>query len=124
MVVVAFPACPVSMVLLGHQVATDVTDVMAVMELKADQGLQGKTGPQGPPGDKGPAGVKGEEGAKGEPGAQGFSGQKGEPGPMPFKNWKECVWKNVNDGKDNGLIKVSRAFAIYLHTIIKFTHNI
>ena len=37
MVVVAFPACPASMVLLGHQVATDVTDVMAVMDLKAIQ---------------------------------------------------------------------------------------
>jgi len=24
---------------------------------------------------------------------------------MPFKNWKECAWKNVNDGKDHGLIK-------------------
>jgi len=24
---------------------------------------------------------------------------------MSYKNWKECVWKNVNDGKDNGLIK-------------------
>jgi len=26
---------------------------------------------------------------------------------MPFKNWKECAWKNLNDGKDNGLIKAS-----------------
>ena len=43
---------------------------------------------------------------------------------MPFKNWKECVWKNLNDDKDNGLIKVSRAFAIDRHKIIKFTHNI
>ena len=59
MVVVAFPACPASMVLLGHQAATDVTDVMAVMELK-----------------------------------------------------------------DNGLIKVSLAFAVYRRTVIKFTHNI
>jgi len=24
---------------------------------------------------------------------------------MPFKNWKECAWKNVNDDKDHGLIK-------------------
>ena len=56
---------------------------------KGDQGLQGKTGPQGPPGDNGPA------------------GQKGEHGPMPFKNWKECVWKNLNDDKDSGLIKAS-----------------
>ena len=90
---------------------------------KGDQGLQGKTGPQGPPGDKGPAGVKGEEGAKGETGAQGPPGQIWEVGPMPFKNWKECAWKNLNDEKDNGLIKVSRAFAIDQHTIIKFTHN-
>lgn len=72
---------------------------------KGDRGLQGNTGPQGPPGDKGPAGAKGEKGAIGETGAQGPPGQKGEPGPMPIKNWKECVWKNVNDDKDNGLIK-------------------
>ena len=69
--------------------------------------MQGKTGPQGPPGDKGPAGVKGEEGAKGEPGTQGPAGQKGQPGPMPIKNWKECVWKNLNDDKESGLIKAS-----------------
>ena len=90
---------------------------------KGDQGLQGKTGPQGPPGDKGPAGVKGKVGAKGEPGSQGPPGQIRELGPMLFKNWKECVWKNVNDGKDSGLIKVSRAFAIDRHTIIKFAPN-
>jgi len=24
---------------------------------------------------------------------------------MSFKNWKECAWNNLNDGKDNGLIK-------------------
>ena len=92
--------------------------------VKGDQGLQGKTGPQGPPGDKGPAGVKGEEGAKGETGAQGPPGQKWELGPMLFKNWKECAWKTLDDPKDSGLIKVSRAFASDQHTIIKFTHNI
>ena len=91
---------------------------------KGDQGLQGKTGPQGPPGDKGPAGVKGEEGAKGETGAQGPPGQIWQLGPMPFKNWKECAWKNLNDGKDSGLIKVSCAFAIDQHALIKFTNNI
>ena len=86
--------------------------------------MRGETGPEGPPGGKGPAGVKGEKGAKGETGAQGPPGQKGELGPMPLKNWKECVWKNLNDDKDYGLIKVSRAFAINRHTIIKFSHNI
>ena len=91
---------------------------------KGHQGLQGKTGPQGPPGDKGPAGVKGKVGAKGESGSQGPPGQIWELGPMLFKNWKECVWKNLNDGKDSGLIKVSGAFAIDRHTMIKFAPNI
>ena len=74
--------------------------------------------PRGPPGVMGPAGVNGKDGAKGELGAQGPPGQKGErggtgasgkpgtSGAMPFKNWKECVWKNMNEGKNNGLIKV------------------
>ena len=91
---------------------------------KGDQGLQGKTGPQGLPGDKGPAGVKGKEGTKGEPGAQGPPGQIWELGPMPFKNWKECVWKNLNDNRDSVLVKVSRVFAIDRHKIIKFAPNI
>jgi len=29
---------------------------------------------------------------------------------MSFKNWKECTWKELNDGKDNGLMKVSVFF--------------
>lgn len=24
---------------------------------------------------------------------------------MPFKNWKECAWNNLDDSKDHGLIK-------------------
>ena len=39
MVVVAFPACLASMVLLGHQAATDV---MAVMELKVIKDCRGR----------------------------------------------------------------------------------
>ena len=42
MVVVAFPVRPASMVLLGHQVATDVMDVMAVMELKVIMDCRGR----------------------------------------------------------------------------------
>ena len=80
-----------------------------------DQGSPGKIGPQGPPGVTGSVGVKGKDGAKGEPGVQGPPGPKGErgqsghpgnPGLMPFKNWKECAWKDLNDDKDSGLIKV------------------
>ena len=89
---------------------------------KGDQGIPGKTGPQGPPGPSGNPGVNGNDGAKGERGAQGPPGQKGErgesglsgtpgnPGLMAFKNWKECVWKNINDDKDQGLIKVNTFF--------------
>ena len=82
---------------------------------KGDQGSPGKIGPQGPDGVMGPAGVNGKDGAKGEPGVRGPPGPKGErgqsrhpgnPGLMPFKNWKECAWKDLNDDKDNGLIKV------------------
>ena len=25
---------------------------------------------------------------------------------MFYKNWKECAWNNLDDDKDNGLIKV------------------
>ena len=83
---------------------------------KGDQGSSGKTGPQGP---LGTPGINGKNGIKGEPGVQGPPGRKGQrgesagsglavsPGVMSYKNWKECAWKNLNDGKDHGLIKVS-----------------
>jgi len=35
-----------------------------------------------------------------------MSGIPGTPGLMAYKNWKECAWKNLNDEKDQGLIKV------------------
>ncbi|XP_068672507.1 collagen triple helix repeat-containing protein 1-like [Montipora capricornis] len=81
---------------------------------KGDQGQPGKAGPQGPRGVVGPAGANGKDGEKGERGVHGPPGQKGErgesgasgaPGVKAFKNWKECAWKNINDGKDHGLIK-------------------
>ena len=63
--------------------------------------------------------MNGKDGAKGEPGAQGPPGQKGQrgesgtsevpgsSGALPYKNWKECAWKDLNDSKDHGLIKVN-----------------
>ena len=92
---------------------------------KGDQGIPGKTGPQGPPGPSGNPGVNGNDGAKGERGAQGPPGQKGErgesglsgtpgnPGLMAFKNWKECAWKKLSDGRDHGLIKVNTFLGIF-----------
>ena len=81
-------------------------------------GHDGQNGNQGSPGITGPVGPPGPQGTKGETGVQGPSGQKGEPGETRTsgidgtsvqtrsKNWKECAWKNLNDNKDNGLIKV------------------
>ena len=37
----------------------------------------------------------GPKGAKGEQGNQGLQ-----------RNWKQCAWKNIEEGKDSGLIKV------------------
>jgi len=59
----------------------------------------------------GPVGPPRLQGTKGETGVQGPRGQKGEcgalaPGLMSHRNWKECAWKNLNEDKDNGLIKV------------------
>ena len=72
-----------------------------------NQGKPGSAGPQGSPGPRGPPGADGMDGAKGAPGDQGPRGPKGERGAMPVKNWKECVWQYVNDGKDIGLVRVS-----------------
>ncbi|XP_078368013.1 collagen triple helix repeat-containing protein 1-like [Oculina patagonica] len=78
---------------------------------KGDKGSPGKTGPQGPPGPKGTHGAKGEPGVqgphgqKGQRGESGTSGFPGTPDAMSFKNWKECVWEDLNDQTDQGLIK-------------------
>ena len=60
----------------------------------------------------GSGGPPGLHGAKGETGIQGPRGQKGERGDeafglLSYKNWKECAWKDLNDDKDHGLIKVN-----------------
>ena len=59
-------------------------------------------GPQGSTGRQGPRGTKGDTGDKG---SQGAPGLRGPPGALG-SNWKQCVFKNLNDGKDTGLIKV------------------
>ena len=46
-------------------------------------------------------------GAPGKMGPKGPQGPKGEQGTQaPQRNWKQCAWKNLNDGRDYGLIKV------------------
>ena len=95
------------------------------------KGIKGPTGPAGPPGNKGEAGPRGNQGPPGTKGPQGPSGSAGSPGnkgdtgargsqgppgpkgaPGSFgRNWKQCVFKNLNDGRDSGLIKVKTQFA-------------
>jgi len=61
-------------------------------------GIAGSSGPQGSTGPRGEKGDAGKPGSKGTPGPKGPSGAMGS-------NWKQCVWKNMNEGKDTGLIK-------------------
>lgn len=80
---------------------------------KGDKGNLGKTGPQGSSGSKGNQGAKWEPGIQGPPGQKGQRGEGGAngipgmPGAISHKNWKECAWNNLNDDKDNGMIKAS-----------------
>ena len=96
--------------------------VMAATEVKVNRAVPGKLDLRGLPG---APGINGKNGAKGEPGIQGPPGQKGQRGEsgtsgipgtpgvmMTYRNWKECAWKNLNDGKDNGLIKVNTYFEL------------
>ena len=67
-------------------------------------GRDGATAPKGPKGPRGPKGASGPQGPSGAKGSQGPSGQPGVAGTT--QNWKQCVWKNINNGKDNGEIVV------------------
>ena len=56
----------------------------------------------------------GPKGAKGEQGNQGLQ-----------RNWKQCAWKNINEGKDSGLIKVKWLIDSNLCVFFMFfTHRI
>jgi len=82
---------------------------------KGAQGMRGPKGDRGTHGPRGKSGAPGMMGIKGERGNQGNKGDKGEkgesvkgerpPSAVPRSNWKQCVWKNFDDGKDNGKIK-------------------
>ena len=75
---------------------------------KGDEGGRGRRGVPGPKGAKelsGPTGAKGSRGEKSARGRPGTPGPKGADGLL-VKNWKQCVYKNLNDGRDTGLIKV------------------
>ena len=76
-----------------------------MMGIKGDKGDEGSRGSSGPPGIRG---VKGEQGSKGE---------KGEivTSAVSQTNWKQCVWKNLDDDRDSGKVKVQK----YLENAMK-----
>ena len=43
-----------------------------------------------------------------------------ESGLLSYKNWKECAWKDLNEGKDQGLIKVN----VYLTIAINYIDTV
>ena len=91
-----------------------------------NEGLQGPKGPPGalgPRGGTGPVGPRGAKGDAGNTGSQGPPGPQGPPGTLG-SNWKQCVWKNINDGKDSGLIKVNNELRASTDIYPKDVNNI
>ena len=78
----------------------------------------------GPAGEPGEIGRTGRTGAPGVPGPQGAPGPQGPPGYVEVTengtavlsedNWNQCVYQNLNSGKDYGLITVSVVLIIHL----------
>ena len=89
----------------GPKGGTGSTGTAGPLGSKGDAGPPGSQGTPGPKGPQGPSGPAGKKGDTGPPGSQGPSGPKGAPGSFA-RNWKQCVYKNLNDGRDSGLIKV------------------
>ncbi|KAL9976116.1 hypothetical protein ACROYT_G013368 [Oculina patagonica] len=78
----------------------------AVSGVPGVPGVPGLNGRDGAKGDQGPVGAPGKMGPKGPEGPKGDQGVKGEQATQASqKNWKQCAWKNLNDGRDYGLIK-------------------
>jgi len=71
---------------------------------KGNEGLRGKSGPPGMMGIKGARGTVGDQGIKGDKGDKGES-VTSPSSAVPQTNWKQCVWKNLNDDRDRGKIK-------------------
>lgn len=87
-------------------------------------GNKGSTGPAGPRGVQGKRGTKGAHGKQGTKGAQGAQGAKGEPASQAMqKNWKQCAWNSINDGRDNGLIKDCVFKKLVDKTALKVEYN-
>lgn len=85
------------------------------------KGDQGQAGPPGKMGPKGPQGPKGNQGIRG---AQGDKGAKGEQITKGLqKNWKQCAWRTLSDGRDYGQIKECVFSKHFQNTALKVEYN-
>ena len=94
----------------GSREVLDPRDLPEIMDLKDPWAQVVTKGTKGSRGSSGPAGPGGPTGRKGEPGARGIQGPQGTPGYAPGalkSNWKQCVFKNLDNSQDTGLIKVN-----------------
>jgi len=92
-------------------------------------GKDGLTGKDGKPGKDGKDGLDGKNGKNGQDGRPGNNGKDGAPGKDASpKNWKECAWKSLNDGRDNGEIKncsfKKRSYSTYLEVTVSSSMRI
>ena len=92
---------------------------------RGQKGNPGSLGKNGAPGMMGIKGDKGDEGSRGSSGPPGIKGVKGEKGEIVNSavsqtNWKQCVWKNLDDDRDSGKIKVQK----YLENAMKMELSI
>ncbi|KAJ7358951.1 hypothetical protein OS493_019855 [Desmophyllum pertusum] len=107
----------------GRDGAKGQTGEMGSQGMLGPKGERGKEGPHGKSGPPGMMGIKGEQGLMGN---QGIKGDKGESvrspsSAVPQTNWKQCVWKNVNDDEDNGKIKDCLFNKLHSDTAIKLS---
>lgn len=71
---------------------------------RGPQGPRGHRGSPGPPGKTGQPGKAGPQGSPGPQGRPGPEGPAGPQGPPMESNWKQCVYKDLDQEKDIGLI--------------------
>ena len=56
---------------------------------------------------RGKDGIDGKKGIDGVNGTNGVDGKDGKDGKDFTRNWKQCAWNKINDGRDSGIVKVS-----------------
>ena len=99
----------VPIVVLCHK-AKAPAQVCAVSGVPGVPGVPGVNGRDGAKGDQGPIGPPGQTGPQGPQGPKGDAGSQERTEMIAPKNWKQCAWRQLNEDKDYGLIKVRKTW--------------